>query len=577
VGFVHEPIQAASAIEQRVLGVQMKMDKVGVRHGNNLPLLESEEQARDVHNRFLRLDSHGELFHYSVPMRASFHHNSTWATLLFAVSVTCSNARAEVALTIYNQNFAVVRDVVSLDLKAGLNQVNFAEATAFLEPSSVILRDPADRHAFQVLEQNYRADPVSQELLLALNEGKTIDFESIRQENGQTKREKVPGKIVRSGYLAGLQPIIETDDKLRFGLPGQPIFPTLGEDTILKPSLHWVIETKSPAKFDAEVSYVTGNMRWEADYNLVFPERGNLLDMVGWVTMENESGRAFEQARIKLMAGDVNKIQSLSFGRRVAGSGGGGGGGAPPVTEKSFDEYHLYTLERPATLRDREKKQVEFVRAAEVKSTVTYVYDGAQTAPDQVWYVDGLHTEPQYGVQSNKKVWVFREFTNSAANHLGLPLPKGRIRFYRRDTNGQMEFTGENVIEHTPRNELVRLITGTAFDLVGERKQDSLKLNLTRMPNSTVAVDPATGLPLPSSAADSTPPFIDESFTITLRNHKSEAVDIRVVEHLCRWTTWEIKEKSSDYSKIDAQTIEFPLHLKPDSEQSLVYTVHYWW
>src|SRR5205814_7663633 len=194
-------------------------------------------------------------------------------------------------------------------------------------------------------------------------------------------------------------------------------------------------------------------------------------------TMANESGKTFENAQIKLMAGDVNKIQNVS--RLRAYTRGGGGGSGPPVTEKTFDEYHLYTLEHPTTLLDREKKQIEFVRAANVNSKVVYVYDGAQINLDQTWNPEALHTEAEYGTLSNKKVWVMREFTNSAANHLGLPLPKGRLRVYRRDAGGQMEFTGENVIDHTPRDELVRLTTGNAFDLVGERKRTKFSINIS--------------------------------------------------------------------------------------------------
>jgi len=377
-----------------------------------------------------------------------------------------------------------------------------------------------------------------------------------------------------------MQPIIEVNGKLRFGLPGQPIFPGLADDTILKPTLHWVIESDKAARFEAELSYVSGEMRWEADYNLVLPEHGNTLEVVGWVTMDNGSGKSFQNARIKLMAGDVNKIQNA---RRPAlsyfGRGGGGAAPAPPVTEKSFDEYHLYTLEHLTTLLDRQKKQVEFVRAAGVISAVIYVYDGARIGPEQNWTPEALHTEPEYGTPSNKKVWVMREFTNSAANHLGLPLPKGRLRVYRRDTGGQLEFTGENVIEHTPRDELVRITTGNAFDLVGERKRTDFRVDVSGGVGGAV-IDPATGLPVPvpaPAAKGPPPPWIDESFEITMRNHKRETVEMRVVEHLYRWVTWEITKKSRSYRRIDAQTIEFPVQVKPDGEEKVSYTVHYYW
>ncbi len=219
---------------------------------------------------------------------------------------------AQPALTIYNQDFAVVRDTVPLNLKAGVNSVTYAEATARVEPDSVILRDPGGKHSLQILEQNYRNDPVSQALLLSLFEGKTIDFENIRMKDNTQTREIIRGKIIRSGFVPGgnaEQPIIEVNGKLQFSLPGMPLFPDLGDDTILKPALNWLLQSDKPGKFDAEIGYITGGFTWEADYNLVSPEKGDMVDLVGWVTMNNQSGKTFRDAKIKLMAGDVNRIQ----------------------------------------------------------------------------------------------------------------------------------------------------------------------------------------------------------------------------------------------------------------------------
>src|SRR5882724_2248755 len=232
--------------------------------------------------------------------------------LLIAGLLSSGIAGAQPSLTIYNQNFAVVRDSVPLDLQSGVNNVRYADATAQVEPDSVILRDPNGKRSLQILEQNYRNDPVSQELLLSLNEGRTIDFENIRTKDNTQTREIIPGKIVRSGYVPGgspTQPIIEVDGKLQFQLPGMPLFPDLGDDTVLKPTLNWLLQSDKPGKFDAEVGYVTGGFDWSASYNLVSPEKGDNVDLVGWITMNNQSGKTFENARIKLMAGDVNKIQ----------------------------------------------------------------------------------------------------------------------------------------------------------------------------------------------------------------------------------------------------------------------------
>ena len=464
---------------------------------------------------------------------------------------TCN---AQPALTIYNQDFAVVRDTVPLDIKSGVNNVRYADATARVEPDSVILRDPAGKHALQIWEQNYRNDPVTQELLLSLFKGKTIDFQNFRLKDNTQARELISGKVIRSGYVPGggaEQPIIEVNGKLQFTLPGTPLFPDLGDDTVLKPTLNWLLQSDQQGKFDAEVSYITGGFTWEADYNLVSPEKGDTVDLIGWVTMNNHSGKTFHDARIKLMAGDVNKIQpampaAMAFGgmRKMAMLDES----APAVTEKAFDEFHLYTLARPTTLRDRETKQVEFVRATEVKAPVIYVYDGAS---DYRFY-GGLNYNQEFGREGDKKVRVMREFVNAETNHLGLALPKGKLRFYRRDADGQMEFVGEDMIDHTPRNETIRVTTGNSFDLVGERKQTNFHV-------------------------DTGDKWLDETFEIKLRNRKKEPVEIRVVENLYRWSNWEITQKSDDFLKTDSQTIEFRVPVKPDEERTVTYTVHYSW
>ena len=479
----------------------------------------------------------------------------TIASILTIGVATALTAFAQPSLTIYNQNFAVVRDTVPLDLKSGLNEVRFAGATAQVEPDSVILRDPAGRRALQILEQNYRNDPVSQELLLSLNEGRTIDFQNLRMKDNTTVREIIPGKIIRSGYIPGgrtEQPIIEVNGKLQFSLPGMPLFPSLGDDTVLKPAFNWLLKSDLAGKFDAEVGYVTGGFSWEADYNLVAPEKGDMVDVIGWITMNNNSGTAFRDAKIKLMAGDVQKIQPprtamyTLAGRAMKSMVAD----EAAVSEKSFDEFHLYTVARPTTLRDRETKQVEFVHAERVKAPVIYVYDGAQGL--RFW--GGLNYDRGYGSSSdgNKKVVIMREFVNAESNHLGMALPAGKLRFYRSGDDKQLEFTGEDRIDHTPRNETIRVTTGNAFDLVGERKQTNFRV-------------------------DTGDKWLDETFEIKLRNRKKEPVTMRVVEHLYRWSNWKIATKSDEFTKKDAQTIEFNVPVNPDEEKVITYTVHYSW
>ncbi|MBI4557113.1 MAG: hypothetical protein HY706_05965 [Candidatus Hydrogenedentes bacterium] len=484
---------------------------------------------------------------------------------------------AEPALTIYNQDFAVVRESVPLDLKQGTNELRFTDITAHLEPDSVVLRDPSGKRALQILEQNYRSDPVSQELLLSLYEGKTLDFLMYNQEGAQYT---ITGKIIRSGYVphqAGLQrygqqyyqtqsarawgpsgqPVIEVDGKVRFGLPGTPVFPALTDEAILKPTLHWIIETNEAGPLDAELSYVTGGMSWQSDYNFMAPEQGDVLDVIGWVTLDNQSGRTFENAHVKLMAGDVRKLTPEQRGDMNAALEAAGymrSDMRPPVTEKAFDEYHLYTLERPTTVRDRETKQVEFLRAANVQAQRFYVYDGVKIDPNryQGWSGENIRQDQNYGTECNRKIWVLLEFANTDKNGLGIPLPRGRTRFYRRDTDGRLEFTGENLIDHTPKDETARVNTGNAFDLVGERRRTQF----------TISHDQR---------------MLDEAFEIKLRNHKKEPVEIRVVEHLYRGINWAITTSSHPYQKTDSQTIEFRVQTPPDGEVSVTYIVHYTW
>lgn len=468
---------------------------------------------------------------------------------LSAVFLGAAVGAAQPALTVYNQGFAVVRERVPLDLKAGENSVTFVGATTQLEPDSVVLRDPRGQVQLRILEQSYRADVMSEGLLLDLNEGKVIEF-LVRDQDA--REYTVTGKVVRSGYNPGGEPtapIIEVEGKLRFSLPGEPLFPTLAGDSVMKPTLTWIINAEQPANFESELGYITGGMRWHAAYNLVAPETGDMLDIVGWVTVANTSGKAFEDAAIKLMAGDVNRIQPPQM-MREARTAMMDMAAAAPVTEKAFDEFHLYSLARPVTLHDQEVKQVEFMRATGVQAPVIYVYDGA--AMFRIFH-GGMIRDPGYGVQSNKKVWVMREFTNSEENNLGMPLPKGRMRFYRQDeADGRIEFTGESELDHTARNELIRVKTGNAFDVVGERIRTEFE---------------------GSNRQD----YAEEEFEIKVRNRKTEPIEVRVVEHLYRWSNWTIVQQSDEFIKKDAQTIEFRVNVPPDSEKVVTYRVRYNW
>lgn len=492
--------------------------------------------------------------------------------LLVALPLAAQNpsATAPTQLTIYNQDFAVARTTIPLDLHAGTNEVLTTNVTSQLEPDSVVLRDPTGRNLIKVAEQNYDAAVVNQQWMLEKNEGKIIDFEVQPERQFPTATGEihdvpakfVQGRILRAGnQIAGDQPLIEVDGKMQFHLPGTPVFPANTDGLLLKPTLHWQIDSAKAASFPAELDYITGGMSWQATYNVVLPETTDITgteqaDIIGWVTIQNNSGTDFPQAAIQLMAGDVSKIYNVVHGRGIGygvgvpgGIMGGIGSGVP--TQKAFDDFHLYDLHRTLALHNGETKQVQFLEASQISVQRTYQYEGNNPVVQP--FYPGFHNEQQYlGDSGNTHVSVVEEIKNSTANHLGMPLPAGRMRLYRRDTGGQMQFVGENMINHTPAEQTVKVVSGNAFDVTAKRRQTDFHV-------------------------DGLHRTMEESFEIKLSNQKEQPITVHAVEHLTRCENWEITAKSSDFTKRDSSTIDFPISVPAKGDATLTYTVHYTW
>jgi hypothetical protein len=489
---------------------------------------------------------------------------------LFVAGFAQSQQPQPVALTIYNQDFAVARTFLNLDLRAGVNEITTDSVTSRLEPDSVVLRDPSGKRVVHVVEQNYDSAIVSQEWLLEKYEGKTIDFQVSTPQGLKI----VPGKIIRAGFyrqqqytfdgqlLSGqsAQPLIEIDGRMQFQLPGIPLFPATTDGMLLKPTLRWQIDSASADHFNAELAYITGGLSWDATYNVVAPDNSDVTgdekaDVLGWVTIHNNSGSEFPQARIKLMAGDVAKIQPQSSYNAMAQlrmEAKALDAMQPGVTQKAFDDFHLYDLNRTVTLRDGETKQVQFIDAANVNMRRNYIYDGLAEQVQPI-YAGNVNQNQAYGLGGeNTKVLVVEEIKNSESNHLGMPLPAGRVRLYRRDADGQMEFVGENLIGHTPAEETVRIPTGSAFDVKGSRRQTDFHVEYNKR-------------------------MLDETFEIKLTNQKLQPVNVGVLEHMYRGENWQITEKSTRFKKRDSHTIEFPITVPSKGEVTLTYTVHYTW
>ncbi|MGH9591031.1 MAG: DUF4139 domain-containing protein [Terracidiphilus sp.] len=495
-------------------------------------------------------------------------------SLLFAAVLSLPVANAQqatqpVALTIYNQNFAVARTAVDLDLHPGVNEVTTTDVTRRLEPDSVILRDPSGKRAIHILEQSYDGAVVTQDWLLQKYEGKTIEFEAGSPQGQQI----VQGKIIRAPFVRpaeymngqyvnaeNAQPLIEVNGKMEFQLPGLPLFPADTNGLLLKPTLRWRINSEESDRFTAELAYVTSGMDWEATYNVVVPDSGDVTGdekaaVLGWVTIHNQSGTDFPAARIKLMAGDVAKIQPQSYGFGIIS---GKTMAAPynnqqQVTQTPFDDFHLYDLHRTVALHDGETKQVQFLDASGVTVHRTYVYDGTATAQLQPIYSGNVNQQQGYGLDNgDTKVRIVEEIKNSESNHLGMPLPAGRVRLYRRDADGQMEFVGENSINHTPAEETVKLVTGSAFDLKGSRRQTDFNVDYNRHE-------------------------LHESFEIKIANQKQQQAEVAIVEPMYRGVNWEITSKSSDFTKLDSRTVQFQVQVPAKGETTLTYSVRYTW
>jgi len=465
---------------------------------------------------------------------------------LAASSVTVAAqepAASATKLTIYNEDFAVARTTVPLQLHAGVNEVTTTNVTRQLEPDSVVLRDPESHNPIQVLEQNYDSAVVTQMWLLEKYEGQTIDFQTSGTQTftlptGEQKTVPptvVQGKIVR----AGNEPLIEVNGKMQFQLPGIPLFLASTDGLLLKPTLRWRIDALKAASFPAELDYITHGMKWQATYNVLIPATEDTTgpekaDVMGWVTIDNHSGTEFPEATIQLMAGDVAKIQQLRGTQYMAlprAMKADRLEAAPAVTQKAFDEFHLYDLHRTVALKNGETKQVKFLEASGVTVERRYELDGAgETVPTHVS--------------------VTEKIKNSETNHLGMPIPAGRLRVYRRDTDGQVQFVGESMIEHTPAEREIGIVTGKAFDLTGTRRQ---------------------------TEAHTASRSSDESYEIKLSNQKAQPATIHVIEHLSRSENWKITARSTDFQKKDAETVDFAVIVPAKGEAVLTYSVHYSW
>jgi hypothetical protein len=449
-------------------------------------------------------------------------------------------------ITVYNQGFALVKEVRRLELKPGRQQIRVEDVAALIEPNSVGVRKLQGAGDFVVLEQNYQYDLISPLAILNKAVGQKVRFIRLLQ-NGQ--KDVVTGTLLSSPTAVvnpsgeGAQTtynglVIRTDDgRILLNPSGEIEVMQIPEGMISKPTLVWDVDAQ-PGAVEAELSYLTRGMTWSADYVLTLDGSGK-AGLIGWVTLNNSSGATFKDAKLKLMAGDVQRVETQRMGLR------GGMGGAMPMMakadqfqEESLFEYHLYTLQRPATVRDKETKQIQLLAGEGVPVEKKLIVDALRD------FGRYFPSEGEFGT-GNLKPQVRVEFVNSEKNGLGMPLPKGNVKVYQRDASGSVQMLGEDAIDHTPKDERISLVVGRSFDVVAERR----RTNFRRLAPTTV----------------------EESFEIEVRNRKSTPETVHVYER--RYGDWKVTQKSQDFAKLDANTIDFVVQLKAGETKKVSYTV----
>ena len=444
--------------------------------------------------------------------------------------------------------YALVSDTRNLTLATGRSELRFSDVAQQMDPTTVAFTSLTDPAGTRVLEQNYQFDLVSQQKLLQRYIGEQI---RVTQAVGN-ERTSHSGTLLSASDGLLLQ---TPDGVLALRSYENVAFASVPGGLITKPTLVWLLDTQKGGTHRARVAYQTRGMTWWSDYNIVLSADENkpTLQLSAWVSLVNQSGASYPQSKIKLVAGAVNRapvaqqdMVVMKSAMRVSENES-----ADAFEESSLFEYHLYTLGRRSDLPDNSTKQLELFPTKVGIPAVRELIFTAENVNRTMFY-GGANLDQGLASQSKGKVSAYLSFDNKAAIGLGVPLPKGRIRVSQAGPDGALEFIGEDIIEHTPKNETIQVKLGDAFDVVGDRKQTDYQL-------------------------DSAGKVLTESFEISVRNRKNTAVRVNVREYLYRWSGWEITGGSVKHVKQDAQTIDFPIEIAADSEQKISYTVRYRW
>lgn len=441
--------------------------------------------------------------------------------------------QTHLAITIYNDNLALVKDSRSLKVPANLSALSFRDVSAQIKPETALLRSLLPNTTLQVLEQNFDFDVLTPQKLLEKYVGQQVTVVKTNPATGQETEEPATVLSAQNGVVLKLGNRIET------GLPGRLIYPAVPGQLKDRPTLTTQIDYKGPAQAQLELSYLTNGLQWQADYVAELNSKEDAIDLSGWVTLTNTSGTAYPNAQVQLVAGDVNRVHAPVRAKAMMMRAEAMAADMPMPSEQGLLEYHLYTLPRHTDVAENQTKQVALLSAQHIPARKTLLLSGTED----------IYQNAYPEVQRKQKVKVLVAFENKESSKLGMPLPRGVIRVYKKDQDGSAQFVGEDHIDHTAKNAQVQLTLGDAFDVTADRLQTDFK-NLSK-PNQA--------------------PVFESAYTLTLHNAKKEAVSVTVQEPISG--SWKILSESQPHQKTHAHQASWTVTVPAESDATLKYRV----
>jgi hypothetical protein len=460
------------------------------------------------------------------------------ASQFASAGTTTEKDQTDLSVTVYNSNLALVRDVRQIRVQPGIAPLRFEDVAASINPATVHFRSLTDPAKLSVIEQNYEYDLLDPQKLLQKYVGREVTLVRAETDAGTTKWTETKALLLSDNN----GPVWKIGDEIVTGMGSDSYrFPDLPGNLYSRPTLVWTLENRGTDAQRVEASYLTGNMNWSADYVLTVGRDEKTADLDGWVTLVNNSGASYANTKLQLVAGEVHRteqqvrVENLALMDRAAAAQP-----PPQFSQEGFSEYHLYTLERRTSIQNNESKQISLLTGTAIPVEKYLSVEGQQY----------FYRNPQgIGNAVPQPVKVYYRFKNDQKSNLGMPLPAGTVRVYQSDSKGGTQFAGEDRINHTPKDEMVRIYTGNAFDVVCERKQMDYKKLASNL--------------------------YEMEYQITLRNHKDGPVTVEVREPV--GGDWEVVNSNFKWEKLDASTIGFSIPVEKDGTATLDYRVRVKW